>query len=66
VKNVAAFGLDSAFAVEKKHRFTGHADAALKSARIACMKISGACPATGSPGSARIAGLRTDLEISRG
>jgi len=66
VKNVAAFGLDSAFAVGKKHHFIGHADAALKFVRIACMKISGECPATGSPGSARIAGLRTDLEISRG
>jgi len=66
VKNAVACGRANVFVVGKKRRSTGHADADLKSARIACMKISGVCPATGSPGSVRIAGLRMGMEISSG
>jgi hypothetical protein len=65
VKNVVACGRVNATAAEKKNRFTGHADVVLKFARIACMKISGACLATGLPGNALIAGLKTGMEISR-
>ena len=65
MKNVVACGRANAIAVGKKNRFTGHADVALKSARIACMKISGVCLAMGLPGNALIAGLKTGMVISR-
>jgi len=44
--------------------FAGLAGADSRSARNACRKTSGACPATGSPGSAPTAALSTGLGTS--
>jgi len=58
-------GTGTVTAAVKTHRFHGPADAVLPYARCVWTKISGVCPATGLPGTARIAGRRTVLETNK-
>ena len=63
-KNVANAVCNFATAAARNFLSAGDAVAVSVSARSACKKTYGACPAMGLPGSVRIAGIRTDSEIS--
>ena len=64
-KNVANAVCSGATAAAGNFLSAGDAAAVSVSARRACRKIFGACPAMGLPGSARIAGIKTGSETSR-
>ena len=64
-KNIANAVCNCATAAAGNFLSAGDAAAVSGSARRACRKTYGACPAMGLPGSARIAGIRTDSETSR-
>ena len=61
----ASGGKKGAIVAAKNFLSAGIAAVGLPSARAVWMKMYGACPATGSPGNARIAGGRTVSGINR-
>jgi len=65
-ENIAGSVSMSAIAAEESFLFAGYADVDSVSARGVWKKMSGACPATGSPGSVRIAADRMALATSEG